>query len=96
MVSLRKKKCCFGLENKIFCLQSTVEAFKKERKLESFGIPSLVAHGSCKINKSTFHFSIRPRFGRSIYDLFMENECIVPIDVVNRTAAQIVRNKIFL
>lgn len=98
IVSLRNETNDFLNGTHTRCMYNinlTVLAFQKERKLNSFGIPSLVAYGSFKKDKSTYHFSIIPRFGRSVHDLFVGSERIIPIEILNRIASQIVRNKVF-
>lgn len=74
-------------------LSISVEAFRKKHKLSSIGMPHFVGHGSHELNKIKHRFIVMPRFGKDIWNLFLDNGRKLPLHTIYRLAIQMVRQK---
>lgn len=68
----------------------TVEKFRKQRGLKTFGMPYLIASGSHDLNSIKHRFIIIPRYGQNIWNIFLENNRRLPQHTVYRLAIQMV------
>ncbi|KAF2904286.1 hypothetical protein ILUMI_01889 [Ignelater luminosus] len=66
-----------------------IEAFKKERKLSSLGMPKYLGSGSHEHNGTKYRFVVMEKFGSDIWKIFLENNRRFPADIVFKLGIQI-------
>lgn len=67
-----------------------VDSFRKKNGLKSLGMPHLVGHGSHDFNQIKHRFVVMPRYGKDVWNLFVENNRKMPQHTVYRLAIQMV------
>lgn len=68
----------------------SVNAFKQEKKLKSFGMPFYLGSGSHEFNGEKYRFVVTEHFGTDLWKTFLENNEIFPPTTVFKIGTQIV------
>ncbi|XP_046734789.1 serine/threonine-protein kinase VRK1-like [Diprion similis] len=67
-----------------------IESWKKEQKLPFLGMPSYIGSGSHECHNTKYRFVVMERFGKNLWDLFLENNRKFPEHTVYNIALQII------
>ncbi|XP_046411707.1 serine/threonine-protein kinase VRK1-like isoform X1 [Neodiprion fabricii] len=67
-----------------------IESWKRERKLPFLGMPSYIGSGSHECHNTKYRFVVMERFGKNLWDIFLENNRIFPEHRVYNIALQII------
>lgn len=68
----------------------SVNAFKQEHKLKTFGMPVFLGSGSHEFKGEKYRFLVTEHFGSDLWKIFLENDEIFPRTTVFKIGIQIV------
>nr|CAI5829169.1 unnamed protein product [Callosobruchus analis] len=74
---------------KIFQKGATIDQFKKDHNLKTFGMPVYYGSGSHEYKGDKYRFLVMEKFGSDIWKLFLENNKTFPTSTVFKIAIQI-------
>lgn len=83
-------KICFIILHNINFKPFSVNAFKQEHKLKTFGMPVFLGSGSHEFKGEKYRFLVTEHFGSDLWKIFLENDEIFPRTTVFKLGIQIV------